>query len=197
MLRHRSTGFSLIELMLALVVGMSVALCLSSLHQSLLQIDIRVISRIRLQQGVQVLLDVLERDLRRAGYRAFRTGMKPVTAAPSLYLAPNCLVVLMDIDADGVHRGEQEIRGYRFNRLEKRLEVNSWLRAKAQPTNYCRDVGWQDMADGEIQVSNFQLLPVVEGEAQSRLYVMRLSAHDAQHPELEVHDERRFRLRNQ
>lgn len=60
--------------MLALVVGMSVALCLSSLHQSLLQIDIRVISRIRLQQGVQVLLDVLERDLRRAGYRAFRPG---------------------------------------------------------------------------------------------------------------------------
>ena len=111
MLRRQSSGFSLIELMLALVVGMSVALCLSSLHQSLLQIDVRALSRIRLQQGVQVLLDVMERDLRRAGYRAFRPGMKPVAAAPSLYLAPHCLVVLMDIDADGVHRGEQEIRG--------------------------------------------------------------------------------------
>ena len=54
MLRHPSMGFSLIELMLALVVGMSVALCLSSLHQSLLQIDVRTLSRIRLQQGVQV-----------------------------------------------------------------------------------------------------------------------------------------------
>lgn len=197
MLRRPSSGFSLIELMLALVVGVSVALCLSSLHQSLLQIDIRAISRIRLQQGVQVLLDVMERDLRRAGYRAFRPGMKPVVAAPSLYLAANCLVVLMDIDADGVHRGEQEIRGYRFNERGQRLEVNSWLRAKTQPASYCRDVGWQDMADGEIQVSNFQLLPVIEGEAQPRLYVMRLSAHDARHPELEVHDERRFWLRNQ
>ncbi|GAB3215395.1 prepilin-type N-terminal cleavage/methylation domain-containing protein [Pseudaeromonas pectinilytica] len=197
MLRRQSSGFSLIELMLALVVGMSVALCLSSLHQSLLQIDVRALSRIRLQQGVQVLLDVMERDLRRAGYRAFRPGMKPVAAAPSLYLAPHCLVVLMDIDADGVHRGEQEIRGYRFNESGERLEVNSWLRTKTQPTSYCRDSGWQDMADGAIRVSNFQLLPVVEGEAHPRLYVMRLSAHDAQHPELEVHDERRFWLRNQ
>lgn len=197
MLKRQQAGFSLIELMLALIAGMSVALCLSSLHQSLLQIDIRVLSRIRLQQGVQVLLDVMERDLRRAGYRAFRPGMRPAVAAPSLYLAPNCLVVLMDIDADGVHRGEQEIRGYRFNEPAERLEVNSWLRTKTQPTSYCRDSGWQDMADGQIRVSDFQLMPAVEGEAQPRLYVMRMSAHDAQHPELEVHYERKFWLRNQ
>lgn len=197
MLKRQQAGFSLIELMLALIAGMSVALCLSSLHQSLLQIDIRVLSRIRLQQGVQVLLDVMERDLRRAGYRAFRPGMKSLVTAPSLYLTSNCLVVLMDIDADGVHRGEQEIRGYRFNESGERLEVNSWLRTKTQPTSYCRDSGWQDMADGQIRVSDFQLLPAVEGEAQPRLYVMRLSAHDAQHPELEVHYERKFWLRNQ
>lgn len=197
MLRWQTAGFSLIELMLALVAGLSVALCLFSLHQSLLQIDMRALSRVRLQQGAQVLLDVMERDLRRAGYRAFRPGMKPGVEAVDIYLVPDCLVVFMDIDGDGVHSGEQEIRGYRFNKSEQRLEVHSWIRYRTQLGSYCRDGGWQDMADGEIQVSDFQLQPADLAETSPQLYVMRLNAHDRQYSDVEVRYERWLWLRNQ
>jgi prepilin-type N-terminal cleavage/methylation domain-containing protein len=197
MLRRESAGFSLVELMVALVIGLGITLCMSSFYQSLLRVDLRAMSRLRLQQGVQVLLDVMERDLLRAGYRAYRPGMKQGLVPPSLYLAPGCLVVLIDLDGDGQQSGEQEIRGYRFNESSQHLEVRSWLRSRGQASSFCHDSGWQDMTDGQILVSNFQLLPVVAAGTSSRLYQLSLEARDARYPDLEVRHERWLWLRNQ
>lgn len=115
--------------------------------------------------------------------------------SPSLYLAPNCLVVLMDIDADGVHRGEQE--DPRLSLQQARETVGGQQLAASRkhnrPTTAVMLVGkiWP------MERFRYPIFSYCQSLRPIRLYVMRLSAHDAQHPELEVHDERRFRLRNQ
>ena len=70
MLKSPTAGFSLVELMVAMVSGLGIVLCVSSLYVAQLRIDKQLIEQIRFQQGVNMLIDVIERDVRRAGYLA-------------------------------------------------------------------------------------------------------------------------------
>ena len=62
MLRRTERGFSLVELMVAMVAGLGVVLCITSLYMALLRTDESLMARIHLQQGLQFLLDSIERD---------------------------------------------------------------------------------------------------------------------------------------
>lgn len=54
-----------------MVSGLGIVLCISSLYVAQLRLDERIIEQLRFQQErVQMLLDVIERDMRRAGYLA-------------------------------------------------------------------------------------------------------------------------------
>ena len=79
MLKSPMTGFSLVELMVAMVSGLGIVLCISSLYVAQLRLDERLIEQLRFQQGVQMLLDVIDRDMRRAGYLAAGAVVGPST----------------------------------------------------------------------------------------------------------------------
>ncbi len=188
MLKSPTTGFSLVELMVAMVSGLGIVLCVSSLYVAQLRIDKQLIEQIRFQQGVNMLIDVIERDVRRAGYLAAGP-----TAGPGLYWSANCVLVAIDMNSDGVWAGEQELRGYRFHAGRQRLEVKSWLQRPVTPAAACLEAGWQDMTDGQYRITAFDLTTVAPSH---NILSMRVVAQDPHSSALEVSDERRLLLRN-
>ena len=84
MLRRTESGFSLVELMVAMVAGLGVVLCVTSLYVALLRTDETLMARIHVQQGLQLLLGSIERDVRRAGY-APATFPTSSSSWPGLY----------------------------------------------------------------------------------------------------------------
>ena len=70
MFLKKPVGFTLIELMVAMVVGLIVASIAMSMYVSLIRANATSIQVTRLTQSLQGSLDVMERDLRRAGYFA-------------------------------------------------------------------------------------------------------------------------------
>lgn len=192
MLRRTESGFSLVELMVAMVAGLGVVLCVTSLYMALLRTDETLMARIHVQQGLQLLLGSIERDVRRAGY-APATFPTSSSSWPGLYWSDRCVLTGMDMDEDGILAGEQELRGYRFNALRQRLEVRSWLLLPASPEVACRSSGWQDMTDGQLQITEFSLS---QPDTATNLLSMQVTAQDPRRPQQEVHDARYMQLRN-
>ena len=66
----RAKGFSLVELMIAMVIGLIVATIALLMYVAIIKANSTSIQSARLTQALQASLDVMERDIRRAGYLA-------------------------------------------------------------------------------------------------------------------------------
>jgi|GEM_PF-596270 prepilin-type N-terminal cleavage/methylation domain len=64
----RSKGFSLIELMVAMVIGLFVAAIVASMYVSILSANSTAIKLSRLNQDLLATLDIISGDIQRAGY---------------------------------------------------------------------------------------------------------------------------------
>lgn len=65
---NRLKGFSLVELMVAMVVGLFVAGIVTTMYISVLRANSTTIQLARLNQDLQAALDIIARDIQRAGY---------------------------------------------------------------------------------------------------------------------------------
>nr|WP_321269074.1 prepilin-type N-terminal cleavage/methylation domain-containing protein [uncultured Tolumonas sp.] len=68
MLLNKDKGFSLIELMIAMVVGLFVAAIVATMYVNIVRANSTTIQLSRLNMDVQAALDVMARDVQRAGY---------------------------------------------------------------------------------------------------------------------------------
>ena len=64
----RQSGFSLVELMVAMVVGLFVAAIVATMYVSIIRANSTTVQLARLNQDLQASLDVMARDIQRAGY---------------------------------------------------------------------------------------------------------------------------------
>lgn len=154
---NRSSGFSLVELMVAMIAGLGVAAIALTLYVAIVKANSTSIQSARLSQALQASMDVMERDIRRAGYIANAannlardTNGLPITpidrsAMFSLYVSgstttlqdlhstsPNytCVLLRYDNNDDGVIAGTDELMGYRFNSTNQAIEFKQWSSIK-------------------------------------------------------------------
>ncbi|MDO2948561.1 prepilin-type N-terminal cleavage/methylation domain-containing protein, partial [Aeromonas simiae] len=66
----RHDGFSLVELMVAMVAGLLLVAAVSALFASILRADQTSMQVSRLNQEMQSIVDMMARDLQRSGYDA-------------------------------------------------------------------------------------------------------------------------------
>ena len=66
--QSRQSGFSLVELMVAMVVGLFVAAIVATMYVSIIRANSTTVQLARLNQDLQASLDVMARDIQRAGY---------------------------------------------------------------------------------------------------------------------------------
>lgn len=116
MLSRAQRGFSLVELLIAMTLGLFLLSGVLYLFTSLLDMNVNMLHRQRLQQELRALMSVMIHDIRRAGYWA-PTGL---SSAPNPFAAyriaenGHCLLYGYDGDDNGV-ADANERTGYKLS----------------------------------------------------------------------------------
>jgi prepilin-type N-terminal cleavage/methylation domain len=210
----KPSGFTLIELMVAMVVGLIVAAIAMSMYVSLIRANATSIQVTRLTQSLQGALDVMERDIRRAGYfaNAISTALdtsnvnpatftisdlQRVSAAAPLY---DCILIRYDSNGDGAVSGADEILGYKFDGTNQSIEFHSWDSVVTQKTDLCINSGWNSITNnGSTNVTNlsFTITPSSgENTMGQRRITISITGNSKQNQALEMTLQRDVRLRN-
>ena len=214
-LLKRPSGFTLIELMVAMVVGLIVAAIAMSMYVSLIRANATSIQVTRLTLSLQGALDVMERDLRRAGYFANAVStalnttlvnpatftindLQRVSAAAPLY---DCILIRYDSNGDGAVSGSDEILGYKFNGSEQSIQFHSWNSVAAQQNDLCNtSSGWNSITNNgstSVTALSFAITPSSgENTMGQRRITLSITGHSKQKSTLSMTLQRDVRLLN-
>jgi len=175
---HTQHGFSLIELMIGLVVGMIVVAGVTNVYLSTVTSSSTTLKQSKLNQELTSLLSVMSNDVMRAGvwetndYTAPETNpfsQIDVTAlevmdtmANNAQVAANsssggeCIVYAYDADLDN-NLDDADIRGFRLNNgvVQMRNEGNTGVNTRHDSCANAND-DWRDVTDGRlIEITSF------------------------------------------
>jgi len=202
-------GFSLVELMVAMVAGLLLVAAVMALFATVLRANGIAMKVSRLNQEVQAITDMMARDIQRAGYdasAAMHTLNPPVSGSkPPFYfdsttdLASNCIRVKYDDDADGVLDNSSsvgETLRYNYSSAEKvvRLDQSSPASCSADPAV---SAGVKISSEDTIEISALSFT-VLSGSVSTGARTIRLAitGNDKQSPDLKLTLQRDIKLRN-
>ena len=94
-----SRGFSLVELLVALIAGLIIVAAAGTLYVSILRANAASVQLSALNLGMQSLMDIMERDIRRAGYFASAAQNLARTSAGTPVLAPSDRTAMFSLTA--------------------------------------------------------------------------------------------------
>ncbi|WP_455203698.1 PilW family protein [Kaarinaea lacus] len=176
-------GFSLIELMIGLVIGMIVVAGVTNVYLSTVTSSSTTLKQSKLNQELTSLLSVMSNDIMRAGvwetndYTAPETNpfsQIDVTAlevmdtmTSNAQVAANsssggeCIVYAYDADLDN-NLDDTDIRGFRLNNgvVQMRYEGDTGVNTRHDSCNDNTNDDWRDVTDGrliEVTSLNFAL----------------------------------------
>jgi len=213
MFLKKPAGFTLIELMVAMVVGLIVAAIAMSMYVSLIRANATSIQVTRLTQSLQGALDVMERDIRRAGYtcnaleHAISATSSPNTftiadlgqvsaASPLLF---GCIHIRYDDPVSTCpSSGLAPVAsiGYRFNAASGAIDVTT----NGAPCDSTSATDWSSITNnGSTNVTNlsFAITPSSgkNTEGQRRITIS-ITGNSKQKSTLDMTLQRDVRLRN-
>lgn len=196
---QKSKGFSLIELMVAMVVGLFVAAIVATMYVSIIRANSTTVQVSRLNLDMQAALDIIARDIQRTGYasgaeaalerdstgnptssaasNAVHTAMFSAYASDgsTLDLQNNCILLRYDANGDGSITGganPPEIIAYSFSLDTDSVVYQAFDSIGAQSCTV--DNTWQALVGGDGQLNitalTFVLDPVSSAIATSGAY---------------------------
>ena len=183
-MRHGEQGFSLVELMIALTLGLVLVGGVLSVFLGTLRSNADLGRMARLEEQLTGLLDLISRDLRRAGstakpYLALTGVPSPFGLdAPGAYTgepANSCLTFRYDLNRDGLlttAAGSDERFGYRLKGGMVQIR-NAGLACTADDAP-----GWENAADrGELEITalGFAVNTVSAGDMDARSVTVTLA----------------------
>lgn len=158
----RENGISLVELLVGLAAGLIVVTAASHAFIVISDSGYSQLRRLRLEHELRSVLQVMKRDLRRAGYWNWQPGMglslvenpfmsegfRPLTGrASASEAADSCVTFSYDLDRDGlVNAASMELFGYRLR--DGAIEMRSSGTSAA-----CSDGIWQDITMPTIRIT--------------------------------------------
>ncbi len=157
-LRKKHQGFTLIELMIAMVIGLIVVAATITIYVITIRGSADTLKSAHLNQDIGVVTTLMINDIRRAGYWGGAvvgadSGDNPFTVEDQTDIAINatadCIVYSYDLDNDGVV-DDEEYFGFRLQ--DGSLEIKD-----SGSVSNCNDAQavWVDMIDNnELTVTN-------------------------------------------
>ncbi|CNE85702.1 prepilin peptidase-dependent protein [Yersinia nurmii] len=147
-------GFSLPEMMVALILGSMMVLSSVNIYPQLRQRLTAVYQHYRLELSMQRVISIIEKDLRRAGFcNGFCQGRRLFLGQYSGEKANSCVIVAYDLNRNGLWEGgkhkHSEYFGYRLrkNQLES-----------ARGETDCQSSGWERLFDAtEVFITGFDV----------------------------------------
>ncbi|KEA64527.1 Type IV fimbrial biogenesis protein PilW [Marinobacterium lacunae] len=188
---RRETGFTLIEMMIALLLGLIVTGIAISMYVSTLGITKQTVTSVRLSQELRTVMDMMVRDIRRAGYWAGGTltgnphgvvsGGLPVNVftSPKSSDSNSCVVLSYDYDADGSATIEH-LMGYRLDDAQNAVEV-LWTSSSTLTGGVDCSVlpgNWENLTDDSTTVITellFERLPSAASFASAAARSIRIT----------------------
>lgn len=157
----KMSGFSLLEMVVALAVSGILMLSLGRFLPLLQQESLRLQQRVQLQQELQQIMMTLEKAVRRAGYCNGHCAGRGLTIAAQ----GTCLLVKWDENSNGKWEGplhhDSESYGYRLR--QQQLETQRGV-------ENCDGSGWERLSDPAfIRIETFHV------RQQERLIKIALS----------------------
>lgn len=219
--RRKLAGFSLVELMVAMVLGsMLLAGVLGTFVQASLHQSERL-AELELSASLEQMLAQIAGEMQRTGYLAdaavrWQAGLGLAKAYPwqsairqplldaqwhpeldlqrLLVAAPAYDCVLLRYDADGNGAlGEGELFAYRYSAASHAIERKQWSSLSSQRSQGCQDGEWQDLtSDGLLQITGWELREA----GAPWLWRLTIAGRMANRPSLELSSSRLVRLRN-
>ncbi|GGO88248.1 type IV pilin [Marinobacterium nitratireducens] len=166
----RQRGISLIELMIAMVLGLLIAAVVISMYGTTIASTQQAMTTIRLNQELRIAMDTIVRDIRRAGYSTvdavsdnpYRDLVRVTSSATGpLAVFLNDSTALADTDTQGscillgyestfdTASGGERIAGFRHDTTDNTIEAMWGVIASAsQPATVCNGFGsWYNLLD--------------------------------------------------
>lgn len=177
----RQVGFSMVEMMIAMAIGLGVLSGLTSYTANVIGINAKSMAQMRLQEELQVISLFLSQELKRAGARADIEGNavkgdNPTLAKTKSYTLSqyheestnSCLLFSYDRDLDGVINTQKNTEFYGFRLRDSAIEYRI---GGAD----CGQNGWQDLSDSNvIIITKLQFTSISQSGA---LIQIDLAAH--------------------
>lgn len=204
-MRLRVRGFNLVELMVAMVAGLLLVAAVISLFATILKANHTAMQTSRLNQEIQLLTDMMARDIQRAGYDASATQFlgAPSGSRSSFYFDPTldlmsetatgsglytCIRVRYDNDDNGVLNADDSLV-YSYSSGDKGI--------KQGPGGTTCGNGSLISTDNTIEINNltFRLLPSSQASG-ARAIQLAVSGRFKSAPTLTLNLQRDIKLRN-
>lgn len=150
-------GFSLVELMIALTVGLVVLGGVIGLYTNTIKSGSDTFKATRLNQELRAIMDVMVRDIQRAGYwsgaanigtlavnsvgNPFTTGINDLT----INVAGNCITYSYDLDGNGTVDNDE-----RFAFFLQDGAVGMRKKGDSAATNSCSPTQWERINDENV-----------------------------------------------
>lgn len=163
-LNKTQKGITLIELMIAILIGLIVLSATIGIFITSLKSNSDTLKMVRLNQELQAVMTLMTRDIRRSGYWGITT---PGTVNAYAFNKNNdvgvntCIVTKYDIDGDGAAGGNDYI-GYKWNTNQIEMKVASASFSCASPGS-----GWQALTDPLVVLINQPILNIKSYSAAS------------------------------
>jgi prepilin peptidase dependent protein B len=154
--RIRQRGFSLVELMIAMALGLGSLSVIASVIGYGIGTNAKLLANSRLSEEINAIGSLITRDVKRAGYNGDTTALvTDPTASPSAFAhsvvvsqhpdeVPNsCIVFAYDRNSNGVLDTAGTNENYGFRLRNGAVEIRM---AGAG----CTDVGWQNLTDTDM-----------------------------------------------
>ncbi len=204
-MRLRVWGFNLVELMVAMVAGLLLVAAVISLFATILKANHTAMQTSRLNQEIQLLTDMMARDIQRAGYDASATQFlgAPSGSRSSFYFDTaldlmgetatgsglyTCIRVRYDNDDNGVLNADDSLV-YSYSSGDKGI--------KQGPGGTTCGNGSLISTDNTIEITNltFRLLPSSQASG-ARAIQLAVSGRFKSAPTLTLNLQRDIKLRN-
>lgn len=159
----KQTGYTLIEIMIALLLGLIVVTATVSIYIATVSSSSSTISSARLNHDLEAVMTMMINDIKRAGYwggavvdadsrnnpftsetvNETNIQIRDLAAPTTTVTTGNCILYTYDADGDGIIDAN-EYYGFRLNGNTINMRLSG---AAADPAD-CTDPNWQEFIDG-------------------------------------------------
>lgn len=155
-------GFTLVEMIVSIAVGLVITAGVIGIYVNSTRSSADTLKMTRLNQELRSVMDIMVRDIRRAGYRGKVENVMfstPTSTNPfAVNISGNCITYAYDIDNDGsLDSGPSPIPderfGFRYDSAEKAVE-------RRQSGKTCDEPLWENFTDEDtVEITSFTLIP--------------------------------------
>jgi len=153
LMRYMQRGFTLIELMISIVIGLIILAAVMGMFVTMIKSDSDNLKSIRLNHQLRAAMSLISRDLRRSGYNG-TSAATVIAGTPNpfqeLATTATCIIYAYDANNNGINEGNPERFGFRLN--------GGAIESRERSENCAGTTNWDNLTDENlVEITTFNV----------------------------------------